>query len=64
MKARVLPGYTYGFYKVFSKLHGTKTKIFPLKEDFTIDPQDYMGLAEGLIVINQPQRPNRSCSEP
>ncbi len=63
-KPAYYPDITYGFYKVFSKLHGTKTKIFPLKEDFTIDPQDYMGLAEGLIVITNPNAPTGLALSP
>ncbi len=48
---------TYGFYKVFCRLHGTQAVVFPLKSDFTIDCSDYAGLKSGLIVIANPNAP-------
>lgn len=48
---------TYGFYKVFAELHGVKSKVIPLKDDFALDPQDYMGIKDSLIVIANPNAP-------
>lgn len=48
---------TYGFYKVFAKLHSVKSTVFPLKDDFTLDYSDYIGLGSGLIVIANPNAP-------
>lgn len=48
---------TYGFYKVFAELHGVKSVVIPLKDDFTLDPQDYMGIENSLIVIANPNAP-------
>lgn len=47
---------TYGFYSVFAALHGVDATIIPLKEDFTLDYQDYLGLNK-LIVIANPNAP-------
>ncbi len=47
---------TYGFYKVFSDLYGIKAQIIPLKEDFSLDYRDYLGLNK-LIVIANPNAP-------
>lgn len=48
---------TYGFYKVFSELHGVKSVVIPLRDDFSLDPCDYMGIENGLIVIANPNAP-------
>ena len=47
---------TYGFYKVFSQLHGIEYSEIPLKEDFSLDYKDYCGLNK-LIVIANPNAP-------
>lgn len=43
---------TYGFYEVFSALHGIETKIIPLKEDFSICPDDYKGVGKAVFIAN------------
>lgn len=48
---------TYGFYKVFAELHGVKSVVIPLKDDFSLDPGDYMGIENSLIVIANPNAP-------
>lgn len=47
---------TYGFYKVFADLNGIKSKVVPLKEDFTIDVNDYINQS-GTIFIANPNAP-------
>ena len=47
---------TYGFYKVFADINGIKSKIIPLKEDFTIDVNDYIN-ENGTIFIANPNAP-------
>lgn len=47
---------TYGFYKVFAKLYGVEAKIIPLKEDFSICPQEYYN-AGGTTFIANPNAP-------
>ena len=47
---------TYGFYKVFASLNGVPTKIIPLKEDFSIDIDDYIK-QDGTVFIANPNAP-------
>lgn len=47
---------TYGFYKVFASLNGVPTKIIPLKEDFSIDIDEYIK-EKGTIFIANPNAP-------
>jgi len=47
---------TYGFYKVFAELLRVPYKVIPLKEDFSIDPEDYIG-AGGTVFIANPNAP-------
>ena len=46
------PDITYGFYKVFAKLYSVKSKVIPLKADFSVDPQDYMGIGATVFLAN------------
>ncbi len=43
---------TYGFYSVFADLYGIDAKIIPLDSDFSIVPEDYMGLDRGAVIAN------------
>lgn len=43
---------TYGFYSVFAKLHGCPYTEIPLKEDFSIDPEDYYGINKTIFIAN------------
>lgn len=47
---------TYGFYKVFASLNGVPTKVIPLKEDFSIDIDDYIK-QDGTVFIANPNAP-------
>lgn len=47
---------TYGFYSVFTDLHGIEGTVIPLKDDFSLDYKDYCGLNK-LIVIANPNAP-------
>ncbi len=47
---------TYGFYKVFADVNGIESKIIPLKEDFTIDVNDYIN-QNGTVFIANPNAP-------
>lgn len=55
-KGAAFPDITYGFYRVFAELHGVKTKIIPLSDDFSINYEDYLSLGK-LIVIANPNAP-------
>lgn len=52
----VFPKITYGFYPVFADITGISYREVPLKEDLSIDPEDYYN-AEGMIVIANPNAP-------
>ena len=43
---------TYGFYSVFAKLHRLPYEIIPLKDDFSIDYKDYLGLGKNIVIAN------------
>ena len=50
------PEITYGFYPVFAMLHGLDVRTIPLKEDFSVDPEDYMH-AGRMVVLANPNAP-------
>lgn len=52
----VFPDITYGFYPVFCRLHSVPYREIPLKEDLSIDPDDYID-APGMVVIANPNAP-------
>ncbi len=52
----VFPDITYGFYKIFCGLHGVFYTEIPLKSDFSIDINDYIG-EKRLAVIANPNAP-------
>ena len=43
---------TYGFYPVFCELYGLKPEIIPLKEDLSIDYNDYVGKNKPIFIAN------------
>ncbi len=47
---------TYGFYKAQTALFGLEATIIPLREDFTLNVDDYMDFP-GTIVIANPNAP-------
>ena len=47
---------TYGFYKVFAAINNLPSRIIPLKEDFSIDIEDYLS-TEGTVFIANPNAP-------
>lgn len=48
----VFPDISYGFYKVYAELHGAKYTEIPLKEDFSIDVKDYIGINKNIFIAN------------
>ena len=51
------PDISYGFYPVYADLYGIPKKIIPLRDDFTVCADDYIGLGCGMIVIANPNAP-------
>lgn len=48
----VFPDITYGFYSVFADLNGVPYTEIPLREDFTIDINDYIGQNKTIFMAN------------
>ena len=46
------PNITYSFYSVYSSLFDLKQVKIPLKNDFTIDINDYKNLDSGIFIAN------------
>lgn len=55
-KGAVFPDITYGFYSVFADLYGINAEVVPLKEDFTVDINDYCN-KNSLVVLANPNAP-------
>ena len=55
-KGTLFPDISYGFYKVFADLYRLDYEQIPLKEDFTVDINDYIG-RDKFIVIANPNAP-------
>ncbi len=48
----VFPDITYGFYKVFAQLNAVPYQQIPLKEDFSVNVDDYIGCNKTVIIAN------------
>ena len=48
----VFPNITYGFYKVFAEINGIPYEEIPLKDDFRIDINDYIGINKNIFIAN------------
>ncbi len=51
-KGAVFADITYGFYKVFANINKIPFTEIPLKEDFTIDVNDYKNLNKTIFIAN------------
>ncbi len=51
-KPMAFPDITYGFYPVYAAINHVPPHIIPLRDDFTIDPDDYCGLHENIVIAN------------
>lgn len=43
---------TYGFYSVFAELNGVPYDTIPLREDFSIGVEDYIGIGKTIFIAN------------
>ena len=48
----VFPDITYGFYSVFAQLNNVPYRQIPLREDFTICVEDYLGVNSTVFIAN------------
>lgn len=48
----VFPEISYGFYKVYAELYSVDYTPIPLREDFTVDPEDYVGVGKNIVIAN------------
>ena len=46
------PDITYGFYKVFAEVNGIPYCEIPLREDFTINVEDYIAINKNIFIAN------------
>lgn len=56
----VFPNITYGFYPVFAKLNHIPYEEIPLREDFSVNVADYMGVNKTVVIAN-PNAPTGIC---
>ena len=47
-----MPDISYSFYPVYSDLYNVKVKKIPLKEDYTINIDDYKKKNNGIVIAN------------
>ena len=46
------PDITYGFYPVYAELYEIPYEKIPLKDDFSVDPADYLGSGKNTVLAN------------
>ncbi|MCQ2386308.1 MAG: aminotransferase class I/II-fold pyridoxal phosphate-dependent enzyme, partial [Clostridia bacterium] len=56
----VFPDITYGFYPVFARKHHIPFEEIPLTADFSVRPEDYMGIGKTVVLAN-PNAPTGKC---
>ncbi|MDR2838514.1 MAG: histidinol-phosphate transaminase [Azonexus sp.] len=53
----LFPDITYSFYPVYCGLYGIKHRAVPLAADFSVNPDDYCGPANGGVILANPNAP-------
>lgn len=48
----VFPNISYGFYKVYGDLYNVDYTAAPLRDDFTINVNDYIGVGKTVVIAN------------
>jgi len=48
----VFPDISYGFYPVYAELYGVPYTQIPLRQDFSINTSDYVGLNQNIVLAN------------
>ena len=54
------PDISYGFYPVYADINHVPLHEIPLREDFGIAAEDYIGLGENIVIAN-PNAPTGMC---
>lgn len=55
----LMPDITYSFYKTYCKLFDISARLVPLAEDFSVRPEDYLGVDQPIagIIFANPNAP-------
>lgn len=56
----VFPDITYGLYPVLCEMYGIPYRKIPVGEDFSVNPRDYCGVGQNVIIAN-PNAPTGLC---
>ena len=51
-RGAIFPEITYGFYEVFCALHGIKERRAPMREGFSLRPEDFFGAGSMVVIAN------------
>jgi len=51
-RGAAFPDITYGFYPVYAELFGVPYEQIPLKDDFSVNTSDYLGIHKNIILAN------------
>lgn len=46
------PEISYGFYPVYADIFGVELEQIPLKDDFSVDANDYIGKGKNIVIAN------------
>ncbi len=61
-KGAAFPAISYGFYPVYANLHQVEAKVIPLREDFSINVEDYCGVGRTVVIANPNAPTGRTIS--
>ena len=46
------PNISYGFYPVYAQLYNLPATVIPLRDDFSLNAEDYCGLHQNIVIAN------------
>ncbi|MGN0543291.1 MAG: histidinol-phosphate transaminase [Acutalibacteraceae bacterium] len=46
------PEISYGFYPVYADIFGVELEQIPLKDDFSVNAEDYIGINKNIVIAN------------